>query len=78
MKINDMSSNGLKSTTRIEIESADGNPSKQATSTDNSKVFMNTPEMKERGFRTDQLLEAVGMDNYSLKGEQTRMSKMKG
>lgn len=78
MKVSDMSSNGTKSDKRISVQSASGDPSKQASSSDNSPVAMNTPEPKPRGFRADQLVEMAGDDSYSLKGEAPRRSKMKG
>lgn len=78
MKSTDMSSNGVKSDKRIDVESASGNPSKQASSADNSPVPMNTPGLKPRGYRADQLVEMAGDDGYRLGTESPRREKLKG
>jgi hypothetical protein len=52
----------------------------------NSPVLMNAPEMKERGWRADQLVEMAGEDGNdnppgnrsSLLGNEVRKTKMKG
>jgi hypothetical protein len=44
----------------------------------NSPVNMNTPSLKPRAFRADQLIETMGNDSYSLQGEAARKTKMKG
>lgn len=78
MKSTDMSSNGVKSEKRIDVESASGNPSKQASTADNSPVMMNKPGMQPRGSRADELVEMAGDDGYRLGTEAPRKSKMKG
>lgn len=78
MKISDMSSNGSTSTSRIDVTSTSGDPSKQASSSDNSPTMMNTPGMKERGSRADQLIEMAGDDSYRLSTEEPRKGKIKG
>lgn len=52
----------------------------------NAPVLMNAPEMKERGWRADQLVEMAGEDGNdappgsrsSLLGNEIRKTKMKG
>lgn len=78
MKVSDMSSNGARSDKRVSVSSASGNPSKQASSSDNSPVMMNKAGMKSRGSRADELVEMVGDDSYRLGTEAPRKSKMKG
>lgn len=78
MKSTDMSSNGVKSEKRIAVESASGDPSRQASASDNSPIPMNTPGLKPRGFRADQLIEMAGDDGYRLGTEAPRKDKMKG
>lgn len=45
---------------------------------DNSPVNMNTPGLKPRGFRADQLVEMAGDDTGRLGTEPPRKDKMKG
>lgn len=45
---------------------------------DNSPVNMNTPGLKPRGFRADQLVEMANDDAYRLGTEAPRKDKMKG
>lgn len=78
MKSNDMSSNGTASEKRVSVESTPGDAARQATATDNSVTNMNTPELKERGFRADQLIDMAGDDGYRLSTEAPRKTKMKG
>lgn len=78
MKANDMSSNGTASEKRVSVTSAPGDASRQASVSDNSPTNMNTPELKERGFRADQLIDMAGEDGYRLSTEPARKSKMKG
>lgn len=79
MKITDTVENGMKSDKRIDVQdtAASGGISNVSQS-DNSPVMMNTPGMKERGFRADQLIEMAGDDGYRLGTEASRMEKMKG
>lgn len=79
MKSTDSVTNGIKSGTRVSLDSTP--PSGGITNvsrSDNSPVPMNTPEPKERGYRADQLVEMAGDDSYSLVGEAPRKTKMKG
>lgn len=78
MKVSDMSSNGAVSEKRVSVESTSGNPSKQASSSDNGATNMNTPGLKERGSRCDQLIDMAGDDSYRLATEAPRKTKMKG
>lgn len=79
MKSTDSLTNGIKSGTRVSLDSTP--PSGGITNVskaDNSPVMMNTPEMKERGSRADALVEMAGNDTYSLAMEAPRKSKIKG
>lgn len=79
MDIKDLSKNGVTSGKRMEVSSSSASGGMtNVSSSDNSPVNMNTPEMKERGFRCDQLVEMAGDDGYSLAGESPRKTKMKG
>lgn len=77
MKSTEMTS-GQKSEKRVGVDSADGDPSKQASTEDNSATMMNTPGLKPRGFRADQLIEMAGDDGYRLGTEAPRKDKIKG
>lgn len=79
MDIKDLSKNGAVSGKRMDVSST--SPSgglSNVSASDNSPVAMNTPEMKPRGFRCDQLVEMAGDDSYDLGGEAPRKTKMKG
>lgn len=79
MDIKDLSKNGVTSGKRMDVDST--SPSAGLTNvsaSDNSPVNMNTPEMKPRGYRCDQLVEMAGDDGYDLGGEAPRKTKMKG
>lgn len=81
MKISDMSTNGVVSEKRISVTGSapsNGNPALNASSSDDSPVMMNKPEMASRGSRADALVEMAGNDSYSLATEAPRMGKMKG
>lgn len=51
---------------------------KQMTDSYNLPTNMNTPGLKERGFRADQLVEMAGDDSYRLGLEAPRFDKIKG
>lgn len=79
MKSTDTVSNGLKSESRVSLDSAA--PSAGITNvskSDNAPVMMNKPELAERGSRADALIEMAGDDAYRLGTEAPRKSKMKG
>lgn len=79
MKSTDSVSNGLKSGSRVSLDSAA--PSGGITNvskSDNSPVMMNKPEMAERGSRADALIEMAGDDSYRLGTEAPRRGKIKG
>jgi hypothetical protein len=78
MKVSDSSSNGAVSEKRVSVTSSAGSPANQASASDNSATNMNTPELKERGFRADQLIDMAGDDSYRLATEAPRKTKMKG
>lgn len=79
MDIKDLSKNGVTSGKRMDVDST--SPSGGITNVsaqDDSPVNMNTPGMKPRGFRCDQLVEMAGDDSYDLGGESPRRTKMTG
>lgn len=79
MKSTDSLTNGIKSGTRVSLDStAPTGGITNVSKSDNSPVMMNTPEMKERGSRADALIEMAGDDSYRLGTEAPRKSKMKG
>lgn len=79
MDVKDLSKNGAVSEKRMDISSTKPTGGiTNVSAADNSPVLMNTPEMKERGFRCDQLVEMAGDDTTNLAGEAPRMTKMKG
>lgn len=79
MKITEMTPNGQASSKRVDV--TDTPPSagfSNVSSGNNAETNMNTPGLKPRSFRTDQLVEMAGMDNFTLANEAPRMDKMKG
>lgn len=78
MKLSTMNSNGQMSEKRLDVESASGNPSRQASDADNSPVMMNKPDLAQRGSRADALIEMAGDDSYRLGQEPARKGKIKG
>ena len=57
---------------------SNGNPAINASASDNSPVMMNTPGLKPRGFRADQLIDMANEDSYRLGTEAPRHDKMPG
>lgn len=81
VKADGVISNGQAGDERQTFESSsptNGSVPKQMTDSDNSPVMMNTPGLKQRGFRADQLVEMAGDDSGRLSIEAPRMVKMKG
>lgn len=79
MDVKDLSRNGAMSEKRMDVTSTKPTGGiSNVSQSDNSPVMMNTPGMKERGFRADQLIEMAGDDAYRLGQEPARMDKMKG
>lgn len=79
MKSTEMGVNGQQTDNRASFDSTVpsggiSNVSKQ----DNSPTMMNTPGLKERGYRADQLVEMAGDDSYRLATEAPRKDKIKG
>ena len=71
-------SEGMSSPKRIPVESAVGDPSNQTSDSDNLPTNMNTPSLKLRGFRADQLIDMAADEGYRLGVETPRTDKMKG
>lgn len=79
MDVKEMSRNGAASEKRMDVTSTKPTAGiTNVSAADNSPVNMNTPGLKERGFRADQLIEMAGDDTYRLGTEAPRMDKMKG
>lgn len=78
MKSTEMSG-GSKTDNRAEFDSTiPSGGIRNVSEADNSPVMMNTPGLKERGYRADQLIEMAGDDAYRLSTEAPRREKMKG
>lgn len=79
MKSTEMGNNGMKTDNRAAFDSTVPTGGiTNVSASDNSPVPMNTPGLKERGFRADQLIEMAGDDTYRLGTESPRMDKIKG
>lgn len=79
MKITDAKTNTSSGQGRQSFDST--TPSGGITNvsaSDNSPVLMNTPSLKPRGFRADQLVAMANDDGYRLSTEAPRKDKMKG
>jgi len=79
MKITDLTPNGMASSKRVDV--ADTTPSNgfsNVSSTTNSATNMNAPELKQRSWRSDQLVEMAGDDSFRIANEAPRHTKMKG
>lgn len=73
--------NGLAGEDRQSFESATSSGGANPTNVsaeDNASVMMNTPGLKPRAFRADQLIEMAGDDMGRLGIEAPRTDKMKG
>lgn len=81
MKITDQKTNSSASESRQAFQSStpsNGNPAINASDSDNSPVMMNTPGLKPRGYRADQLIDMANDDGYRLSTEAPRHDKMVG
>jgi hypothetical protein len=85
--IKDKSKPTITDKDRMTVESTTPSAGLTNVSTaDNSKVLMNAPELQERGWRADQLVEVAGEDGNdnppgnreTLLSTEIRKTKMKG
>jgi hypothetical protein len=79
MKATDMTPNGVASKKRVDVtDIAPTQGFSNVSEGSNAATNMNAPELKERSWRTDQLVEKSGVDGFTLANEAPRMTKMKG